>query len=228
MDTRRLTDIASALGSETRARIVCALMAGTAHTGRELAGHTGVAPSTLSEHLARLLEVDLVTVETRGRHRYYRLAGPEVAALVETMMAAPFVVSPIATPRVPAGLAFARSCYDHLAGELGVRLWDRLIDLDAVRMSDGAANLTRSGRLLLAEAGIELPQSSGHRQRAQVRACLDWSQRRHHLAGAVGAALLSSLLERQWFSRRPTRHRELRLTGAGQTGFRNHFGVDLA
>jgi DNA-binding transcriptional ArsR family regulator len=232
MDAHRLTAVAAALGSPTRARMVCALLSGTAHTGRELARHVAVAPSTASEHLSHLVAAGLVTVETQGRHRYFRLAGRHVADLLEAMMAtgpgvthADARIAPVATPSLPSGLAFARSCYDHLAGALGVRLCDRLVELDAVRLTGEGATLTESGRALLAGVGIDTPNGRG---RPVVRTCLDWSQRRHHLGGRVGADLLAMMLERRWVYRNPQRRRELRLADTGRRELRTSFGIELS
>jgi DNA-binding transcriptional ArsR family regulator len=227
MDALRLSEVAAALASPTRANMVCALLSGTAHTGRELARHVAVAPSTASEHLSQLVDAGLVTVEAQGRHRYFRLAGHQVAELVETMMVRPPDVAPAAVPTVPSGLAFARSCYDHLAGELGVRLCDRLTGLGAIRVADGTAAVTDTGRALLAEHGIPVADRAGG-GRPAVRLCLDWSQRRHHLAGAVGARLLDVMLERRWLYRSRHRRRELRLTDDGRRALHTSLGVDTS
>jgi hypothetical protein len=124
---------------------------------------------------------------------------------------------------VPSGLAFARSCYDHLAGELGVRLCDRLLAVDAIRMTDDTATLTDGGRDLLAGLGVDGSVRGG---RPAVRLCLDWSQRRHHLAGAVGARLLEAMLERRWLYRSRARRRELRLSDDGRRDLYTYLGVE--
>jgi DNA-binding transcriptional ArsR family regulator len=228
-DAYRVSEVASALASPARAAMACLLLAGTAHTGRELARHTGVAPSTASEHLAHLLDAGLLSVEVQGRHRYYRLADREVAALLESMLAAlpePLPTpDPLPGPRLPAGMAFARSCYDHLAGRLGVALHDRLVELDAVRVGADGATLTEGGVGLLTDLGITVARE---RTRPMVRQCLDWSQRRHHFAGTVGARLLDTMFERGWVHRNATRPRELRLSRAGREGLRTHLGIEVA
>jgi DNA-binding transcriptional ArsR family regulator len=202
--------------------MACALLSGTAHTGRELARHVGIAPSTASEHLGHLLAVGLIAVEVQGRHRYYRLAGREIADLLETMMVVPATTAPL--PAVPSGLAFARSCYDHLAGELGVRLHDRFVALGAIAVTTDGATLTATGRDLLAEMEVGVEHS---RTRPAVRQCLDWSQRRHHLAGAVGARLLAAMTDRRWVYRNGNRLRELRLSEAGRRGLHTHLGIEI-
>lgn len=224
MDAQRLAEIAAALGSETRAEIVCALLSGGAHTGRELARHLSLAPSTVSEHLARLVDAGLVVVEAQGRHRYARLAGEDVARLVEGLLASPPPVPPAPRPRVPHGLGFARSCYDHLAGRLGVALCDALVQRGVVTDHDGTPTLTASGRAWLAGLGVVPSPSRG---RPVVRWCLDWSERRHHLAGGLGAALLSGFLERRWLAAPAGARRELRLTRAGRAALRDHFDLPI-
>lgn len=224
MDVQRLTNLAAALATDTRARMVCALLSGTAHTSQELARHAAVTPSTASGHLGQLLAAGLVTVEAQGRHRYFRLADGDVAKMVETMVAVASDVAPVATPTAPSGLAFARSCYDHLAGALGVRLYDRFIELDAIRVTSDSAMVTPSGRALLADIGIDVVRGSG---RPVVRACLDWSQRRHHMAGVVGARLLAAMLERRWLYRSAHRRRELRLAETGRHALHAHFGLEI-
>lgn len=207
--------------------MVCALTAGTAHTVGELARQVGVAPATASEHLARLLDAGLVVVEPQGRRRYYRLAGVEVARMVEMMVGAVPPVTAPPRPRMPAGLAFARSCYDHLAGELGVRLYDRLVAVGAigVRDDDCVAAVTTDGVDVLAALGIAGP--AGGQPGAVARTCVDWSQRRHHLGGALGAELLAAMLERRWLDRHPAHRRQLRLTGPGRAALRTRIGLDL-
>ncbi|WP_214407171.1 ArsR/SmtB family transcription factor [Pseudonocardia lacus] len=226
-DADRLSEVAAALAAPVRAAIACQLLSGTAHTGRELARHVGVAPSTASEHLGRLLDAGLLTVEVQGRHRYYRLADADVAVLLERMLTAlpdpPTTTAPPG-PRLPAAMAFARSCYDHLAGRLGVALHDRLVELDAVRVGPDAVTLTEGGVAVLGGMGVVVARE---RTRPLVRQCLDWSQRRHHLAGTAGARLLDTLLERRWLQRSATRPRELRLSRSGREGLRAHLGIEL-
>jgi DNA-binding transcriptional ArsR family regulator len=227
-DAQRLSEVAAALAAPARATMVCLLLSGTAHTGRELARHVGVAPSTASEHLSQLLDAGLLAVEVQGRHRYYRLADAEVAALLERMLTAlpqPPTTSALPGPRLPAGLAFARSCYDHLAGRLGVALHDRLVELDAVRIGPDTTTLTEGGVAVLSDMGVTVVRE---RSRPLVRQCLDWSQRRHHLAGTVGARLLGTMIESRWLQRSTIRPRELRLSRAGRDGLRAHLGIEVS
>jgi DNA-binding transcriptional ArsR family regulator len=226
VDHKRLASIASVLASETRAAIVTALMDGTAHTGRELARHVGVAPSTTSEHLGVLVDAGMVVTEAQGRHRYFRLANADVAAVVEAIGEADIAIDPAPSPRPPSGLAFARSCYDHLAGTLGVRLYEAMVDKGALRTTrDHVVALTDAGHALCGELGIDLQGRAS--SRPTVRTCLDWTQRRHHLAGVVGAGLLTTMLDRGWLRRQP-RPRELRLSEAGREAFIHHFGIEVS
>lgn len=225
METEQLTTIASALASPSRAAIVSALMSGTAHTGRELARHVGVAPSTASEHLGVLMDAGLVQMEAQGRSRYFRLADRRVASFVESAMSLGAAIDAVPRPRTPNAVAFARSCYDHLAGELGVRLYDRLVESEAVTVDDREVAVTDGGFTLLGQLDIDLRNRTTRRPLA--RTCLDWTQRRHHLGGVAGAALLTTMLDRGWLRRHAKRPRELRLTAAGRDGITTYFGVDL-
>jgi DNA-binding transcriptional ArsR family regulator len=210
-----LARIGTLLGDPTRAEMLSALLDGRAHTVGELARHAGVAASTASEHLSRLLDGGVVVVTPQGRHRYYRLAGPEVAAVLEAVSAlpdAPVGPAAAARPRVPAALAHARSCYDHLAGTVGVALHDRLAETGSLR-PDGVA-LTDAGRALLHGLGVD-PDVPVTSRRPYVRSCLDWTERRHHLAGALGAAVLTTLLDRRWLVHRGP-PRALAVTAAGR------------
>lgn len=225
MESEQLVTVASALASPSRAAIVGALMSGTAHTGRELARHVGVAPSTASEHLGVLIDAGLVEVEAQGRSRYFRLASRDVATFVESALALAAATTAVPRPRPPTALAFARSCYDHLAGELGVRLYGRLVESGALSVADGEVALTPAGARLL--EGLEIDVYQATTRRPLARTCLDWTQRRHHLAGALGAALLGTMLDQGWLRRHPGRRRELHLTAAGRGGFTTYFGVEI-
>jgi DNA-binding transcriptional ArsR family regulator len=232
----RIAELGALLGDETRVQLLTLLLDGRASTVGELTRASHVALSTASGHLARLHDAGLVGVQPQGRHRYYRLAGPEVAGLLEAMQALP---DPAAAggpagcdagqPRaagsdllraasvVPSELRFARTCYDHLAGTLAVALHDLLITGD-----DGALALVPAAPAALALLGVSETRPAGSR-RPRLRDCLDWSERRPHLAGALGAALLTSLLDRGWLVRRRT-PRAVRLTRAGAGALATAFG----
>ncbi len=202
MSVAALTGIGSLLSDQSRSRLLMGLMDGRAWTLTELAAHVGIARSTASEHLSRLLDAGMVTVEAQGRHRYFRLAGAEVAELLETLGSFdPTAGSPHPRPpRAPSGLAQARSCYDHLAGRAGVQLYDGLLAGGVLACRSGVLTVTGPGRQVLGGLGVDLPAiERGDRQ--PVRTCLDWTERRHHLGGGVGAALFQALLDRGWLRR---------------------------
>ncbi|HEX6911604.1 MAG TPA: helix-turn-helix transcriptional regulator, partial [Longimicrobium sp.] len=190
-DTPDIASVAALVGDSTRATMLTVLMDGRAHTATQLALDAGVSPSTASFHLARLTGGGLVAIARQGRHRYFRIPGPEVAAVIEslTYVAPPRAGAPSRRPGpADADLRRARVCYDHLAGEAGVRLLERLRDRGLVAGADDALALTADGEAWCARAGIDLAPLRARRRRL-CRACLDWSERRAHLAGGLGAAL---------------------------------------
>ena len=220
MPSAAIARLGALLADPTRAEILCALMSGRAHTGSELARHVGVAPSTVSEHLGKLLDGDIVNVEAQGRHRYWRLADARVAELLESLGA--HATRP-ADPRAPADLAYARTCYDHLAGELAVRIYDQLLTDGHLAMAHGALTVTPGGFEFLSGIGVDTgPIDSTHRPPA--RPCLDWTERRHHLAGAAGKQLLVAFRQAGWVVA-GDRPRSLRITQAGRTEIARSFGL---
>ena len=223
----RIAEIAALLGDPTRAGMLAALIGGRALAAGELTDLAGVTPSTASGHLAKLTAAGLLTCVSQGRHRYYRLASIELAQLLEGLMV--FAESgpspPRATPRIPTPLRMARTCYDHLAGRLGVALADALEGFGAVRLSDGAGTVTDSGHAFLAKLGIDLTQAAPTR-RPECRPCLDWSERRPHLAGRLGVALLDRTLELGWIEH-ATEPRVVHITPNGERGFADTFGIRL-
>ncbi|MGW1870671.1 ArsR/SmtB family transcription factor [Streptomyces mauvecolor] len=221
-----LAETAGLLADRTRAAFCQALLDGRAWTAGELARHAGVRPSTASEQLSRLIEGGLLSEERQGRHRYVRLAGPEAAVLIETLAAfAPDAASPrnLRQSVQLSAEARARTCYDHLAGQLGVALADAMISRSLV-VDDSGLAVTPTGRTWLANAlGYEPPASS---RRPLVRSCLDWTERRPHLAGALGAALCATALERQWV-RRVGSGRAVKVTPLGSQMLRELLGVKV-
>ncbi|GAA2817966.1 winged helix-turn-helix domain-containing protein [Kitasatospora sp. CM 4170] len=227
-----LAQLAGLLADPTRASFCTALLDGRAWTAGELARYAGVAPSTASEHLSRLIAGGLLAEERQGRHRYVRLADPAAAALIEDLAAFAEAASPGRTPRTlrestrQSAEARARTCYDHLAGRLGVAVSDALHDRGLVADDAGLA-VTEDGRAWLAGAGIELPvrpvRAGG---RPLVRSCLDWTERRTHLGGVLGAALCRTALDRSWVERIGS-GRALRVTSDGGRTLRELLGIDL-
>lgn len=230
--TARFSEVASLAGDPARASMLHALMDGRALTAGELAIVAGITPQTASGHLARLTAAGLVRLERQGRHRYHRLASAEVAGMLESIMCVASALDPAARrhwygPRDEA-LRAARTCYDHLAGRLGVLLADALIgEGEAAWRGEGAA-ISAHGMELLARLKIDVDGArDGSVRRARrvlCRPCLDWSERRTHLAGAIGAAICQASLERGWV-RRQDGTRALTITAKGRAIYRDTFGI---
>ena len=214
--------MAAAIGDPARANMLTALMSGRALTSSELAGEAGVAAATASSHLARLQDAGLVTVERQGRHRYWRMNGPEVADVLEKLMglAARAGQTRVRTgPREP-GLRKARVCYDHLAGDYGVRLYDSLVARNIINVDNNGLTLGPAAQPFISD--MQLILRSG---RAPCRACLDWSVRRHHLAGGLGAALLDRMFALGW-AKREAGSRAVLFTADGERQFLNMTRLD--
>lgn len=227
LDIPYIAEVAALIGDPARANMLSAMKDDRALTATELAHIAGVAPNTASGHLAKLVQARLVAVEREGRHRWYRLASPQVAETLEALEelavgAAPRSRSP--GPRDEA-IRFARVCYDHLAGEVGVRLTGALIGRGYLTDEEGPAALTRKGERALIRFGLDL-EALGTTRRRLVRSCLDWSGRRPHLGGALGASLFLRFHELGWVRRRPGA-RAVTVTGRGRQGFRDWFDMQL-
>ena len=218
---------AALLADRTRASFCLALLDGRAWTVGELARHAAVALSTASEHADRLVTGGLLTEHRQGRHRYLSLAGPEVAALIEAVAAAgaprPDPVVSLSSAHRQRNLAFARTCYDHLAGTLGVALADAMTGAGLLTWDHGLA-LTAPGVDRLTALKIN---TMGTGRRPALRSCLDWTERRPHLGGAVGAALCRHAFEVGWIVRVGT-GRAVKVTPAGERGLAEAFGVSLS
>ena len=212
--------IASAIGEPARARMLYCLLDGRARTSTELAIVAGVSPSTASVHLTRLKEERLVKVVVQGKHRYYSLEGPNVAGVLEGLSVLAGGRASKFVPSTPSRLRAARTCYDHLAGTLGVSLHDRFRALDWL---SGAYELTEAGGKAFQALGVDLEAARALRRRFAY-ACLDWSERRPHLAGALGAAVLQAVLRRGWVVQ-DLDSRALAVTGHGWRELRARFGV---
>jgi DNA-binding transcriptional ArsR family regulator len=228
-DSRTLATIGALVGDPGRARMLAALLEGRALTASELAAHAGVAPPTASGHLSKLVATGLVVMQRQGRHRYHSLASPEVARMLESMsqMAASGSRAgggrPVHVGPRDAALRAARTCYDHLAGRLAVGLCDAMAGRGHIEIDRDGGVVTPSGAAFLQELGIDLA-AAAQAKRTFCRTCLDWSERRPHLAGAVGAALMRRCFELHWV-RRIGGTRALAVTVGGEDGFRKVFGV---
>jgi DNA-binding transcriptional ArsR family regulator len=222
-DGPNIVGIAALIGDHARAEILTALTGGQALTATELAGVAGVTKQTVSAHLAKLLDAQLVAVESQGRHRYFRLDDQDVAQLLESLMGVAYRTGAVrlrASPREPA-LRKARVCYDHLAGELGVLVFDGLEQRRFLRTGGEGLQLTGNGQRFFAGLGIDV-EALVSRRRPLCRACLDWSVRRHHLAGALGAALLDRCFELGW-ARRAKDSRVVNFSRSGEQALRERF-----
>lgn len=224
-------DVAAAaalIGEPARAALLLALMEAEPLPARELAARAGIAPSTASGHLAKLVSGGLLTGERRGRHRYFRLAQPAVAEALEALstIAPTRSIHSLREATVADALRYARTCYDHLAGRLGVELAAALERERVVVRSNGAYVLGRNAPARLAALGIELVAIEKQRRRL-VRACLDWSEHQPHIAGALGAALADRLFELGWLRRRPA-NRSVEVTATGRALLRAQLGIELA
>ncbi|MEU8060693.1 ArsR/SmtB family transcription factor [Microbispora bryophytorum] len=219
-----IAPVAALIADGARAAMLTALLDGRALAAGELARIAGVSAPTASSHLARLLDGGLVTVVKQGRHRYYRLAGPDVARTLEVLarISGRVAVRSLRQSRQARLLREARSCYDHLAGRVGVELYDALVREAGLIEADGGCLLTASGAQALTELGVDVDRVRRARRRFAPD-CLDWLERRPHLGGALGAAVLDRLLAREWLVR-GTVPRALRLTGAGREGLERIFG----
>jgi len=221
-----IAEVAALVGDPARANILMALADGRALTATELAFLARVTPQTASGHLAKLVDGRLLAVAKQGRHRYFRLASPLVGRMLESINAmAALEGPPRHRPRTPAddALRRARYCYDHLAGRLGVALADALVERGHVEFGDDGGVVTPAGTKFLTGFGLDLAAPT---RRAFCRPCIDWSERRPHIAGAVGAALAARCFDLGWLARiRDTR--AVKITPKGQGGLRDTFRIEL-
>lgn len=232
MDVERsdapVSEIAAAIAEPARTRMLYALLDGRARTSTELAIVAEVSPSTASVHLSRLLRQRLVQVLVQGKHRYYSLADAQVAAALEALSVVAGKAPEHFEPNTPHRLRAARTCYDHMAGALAVALHDRLFALRWLKRGRNGGTgyeLTAAGAEALAALGVEVDAARASRRRFAC-ACLDWSERRPHLAGAIGAELLNMALRRRWVTR-DLDSRALGVTPAGRREMRARFGLGL-
>jgi DNA-binding transcriptional ArsR family regulator len=229
VSTASLAEVAALVGDPARAGMLTALLDGRALTATELAQVAGVAPQTASGHLARLSTAGLVSVAKQGRHRYHRLASPDVARMLEGLMEVAVGIAGPSSKRVVVGprdqaMRLARSCYDHLAGTLGVAIADSMISKGLVEIVPDGGAVTDAGIEFLETFGIgdALEASRSKSRRPFCRPCLDWSERRPHLGGVVGKAICERCFERGWIKRmRGTR--AIEITPRGRIGLRDTF-----
>ena len=234
--------VAALAADPSRARILLALGDGRALPASVLADEAGVSASTASEHLARLVKGGLLKVERHGRHRYFRVALPEVGEMIEALarLASPAPVRSLRQGTRAAAVRSARTCYDHLAGRLGTGMMEAMLERELLAGGDGLFSngdrlsapgsevdyrLTADGAQWLSDLGIDV--SALPRRRPLIRYCVDWSEQRHHLAGSLGAALCSRLFELSWIRRAP-KGRAVFVTPEGAKGLRESLGLDFS
>ena len=222
-----MAEVASLLSETSRATILASLMDGRFHTASELAYMAAIKPQTASFHLTKLVDGKLVSVEKQGRHRYFRLANEEIAQFIESFLA----ISPLPEVRSLKQssqmklLQEARTCYDHLAGKLGVALTDSMLKSGYLEKVEKEFVLTPLGEQFFTDFGIDLKVLKKKR-RSFSNVCLDWSERRHHLAGALGHGLLTHFLDLGWITRVPS-IRAIKITEIGKDGFKRVFHIDV-
>ena len=217
-----LAQLAGAIAEPARARMLCSLLDGHARTATELATLAEVGASTASAHLSRLRDDGLLSMVAQGKHRYYRLASTEVARALEALLVVAGVPATPFSPSTPDRLRQARTCYDHMAGTVAVTVHDQLLAQGWLLDDEGEYRLSEAGAAGMAALGIDVPQL--HKQRRRFAcACLDWSERRAHLGGALGAAILQLALRQRW-AERELDSRALRLTPAGERRLLATFG----
>lgn len=214
-----ISGIADLIGDPARSNMVMALMSGLSLTAAELAREAGVTPSTATGHLNKLESSGLITGRKQGRNRYFRIADPDVAHVVEALIT---VAARVGRMRARPGpkdeeMRHARSCYDHLAGRLAVDLFEHWIACRVLRWRGKLVHLTGTGRRLLTERGIEIGALE-RKRRPLCRTCIDWSERQHHLGGTVGAAILTRAVESGW-AVREARSRTVSFSAMGEKKF---------
>jgi len=223
----RIAEVAALVGDPARANILAALMGGRALTAGELVHVAGVSPQTTSGHLGKLTDGRLIACLKQGRHRYYRIATPRVAEMLEGMMAVVADTPPRYRPpsRLDDAMRIARTCYDHFAGKLGVGLADALCAHDHLTLADEGGEVTDSGVAFFEKFGVDLAAARS-RRRIFCRPCIDWTERRPHLGGSVGAALAQRCFDLGWLERLRD-SRALLITPRGRHGLSELFGLSL-
>jgi len=221
-----LVEVAALVGDTARATMLNALMGGQSLTATELAYCANVSRSTASSHLSKLVAAKLLTVTRQRRFSYYRIASPLVATMLESIKVVAAIEVP---PRHQARSAhddavrFARSCYDHLAGQVGVAVTDALVAMGHIVLTDEGGEVTSSGERFLSAFGVDLRPRT---RRIFCQPCLDWTERRYHIKGLIGAGILHRLLELGWL-KRVSGSRALRLTSSGRTGLSEIFDIEI-
>jgi DNA-binding transcriptional ArsR family regulator len=222
-----LAAAAGLIGEPARAAMMSALLSGEAYPAVTLAAHAGVSPQTASVHLAKLSDAGLIKVARNGRYRFYRLGGPKIADALEALAAISpeHAIMSLHQSDSAAALKLARMCYDHLAGWVGVGITEALAGQAYIVPRGRDFRITKSGSLWLIDFGID-PESLSESRRKLATQCLDWSERRPHIGGALGAAIADHMMKLGWFARTRS-NRSLKITEDGQRSLLRHFGIHL-
>lgn len=230
MNVNAVARIAWLVGEPARTAMLLRLMDGRAMTARELVRVAGISPATGSRHLAMMVEAGLLQVTAIGRHRYHRIGSVQIARLLENLLQVAGVDAQSGAGRMTGpkdeSLRRARTCYDHVAGRLGVAIANQLADDEAIVVEAESAWLSDRAAASLGRLGVTAPEPTGHPRRALCRPCMDWSERRIHLAGRLGAAICEQCMAHGWLRRKPE-SRALDITPRGQVALRNWMGLDL-
>jgi DNA-binding transcriptional ArsR family regulator len=217
--------IAALIGDPTRATILWTLLEGKAFTATELAITAGTSPQNISMHLAKLMQADLLCVERQGRHRYYKFARKEIAYVIEAM--ANLIPQPATTKNLhtenTSAIKYCRTCYDHLAGKVGVLITDSLVQQKVIIIRNNSFEISNKGRKWFSGLDINIDDLKQER-RFFLRPCLDWSERRHHIAGSLAASLLDKMLSADWL-RKTKNSRAIIITGKGQKKLYEYFKI---
>lgn len=222
-----ITDITGLIGDPVRTKILWTLLDGIAYTATELASCANTSPQNISMHLNKLIQADLLAVESQGRHKYYRFAKPEVAYAIEAIgsLVPNEQHKKIIADQANTAIKYCRTCYDHLAGKVGVLVTEALVKQQLIALNPGTYDVTKKGRDFFAQLNISIDELIKQR-RALAKPCLDWSERRHHLAGSLGAALLNRMLSLNYV-RKTKNSRAMIITAKGQQQMYTLFKVVL-
>jgi DNA-binding transcriptional ArsR family regulator len=222
--SQNVANTALLISDPSRAAILTVLLDGRFHTASELSLLIGVKPQTTSYHLSKLIEQNIIVVESQGRHRYFGIQNEEIAKTIESLLvlSPPAKIKSLKQSREDAAIRYARTCYDHIAGYLGVQIADAFIRKGYL---DSEFSLTPEGQRFFEEMQVDVKEIK-RKRRSFCHKCLDWSERRHHIAGAVGLALLEKFIELEWVVRLP-KTRAISVTKKGRDGMRNLLGIEV-
>ncbi|RAS71695.1 ArsR/SmtB family transcription factor [Priestia endophytica] len=220
--------IATLVSESSRAAILTVLLDGRFHPVNELAYMAGIKPQTASFHLTKMMNANVVAVEKQGRHRYYGILNEEVAQVMESLLslAPPVEVKSLKQATEEKQIRFARTCYDHLAGSLGIQLKDSLIEKGFLSEEQNEFLITEEGHEFFKALQIDMGKARKKRRSFSPK-CLDWSERRHHIAGSLGNVILEKLLELNWIQRLPNT-RAIKITSEGKRGLKETFSIDIS